>query len=150
MQSWVNSSIQKVEEQIKPLEKELADLSKRCAALKAEQEESKERDREERRASLILARLESKLENLRHQLYNYQLLKQYIDKYVPTDAFETLALIIGLIVLTMFLKGFFEFWQETLVGSVVNKSLYDMRNYFFRKVIQQDLSQFSQSGTHRS
>lgn len=147
LQSWANSSIQKVEEQIKPLEKELADLSKRCAALKAEQEESKERDREERRASLILARLESKLESLRHQLYNYQLLKQYIDKFVPTDAFETLALIIGLIVVTMFCKGFFEFWQEALVGSVVNRSLYDMRNYFFRKVIQQDMGQFSQSGT---
>src|SRR5205085_4079812 len=39
-------------------------------------------------------------------------------------------------------------WQETLVGSVVNRSLYDMRNTFYRKVIHLDIGYFSQSGTH--
>ena len=57
-------------------------------------------------------------------------------------------MIISLVVLAMVLKGFFEFWQETLVGSVVNRSLYDIRNAFFRKVLHMDVSHFSQSGTH--
>src|SRR5262249_49403893 len=45
-------------------------------------------------------------------------------------------------------KGFFEFWQESMVGSVVNLSLYDLRNRFYRNVIHLDVNHFGEEGTH--
>src|SRR5207249_96498 len=37
---------------------------------------------------------------------------------------------------------------ESLVGNVVNRSLFDLRNCFFRNAIRLDVNSFSQSGTH--
>src|SRR5262249_31296444 len=42
----------------------------------------------------------------------------------------------------------FEFWQESLVGSVVNLSLFDLRNRFYRNAIHLDVNNFGQEGTH--
>jgi ATP-binding cassette subfamily B protein/subfamily B ATP-binding cassette protein MsbA len=42
----------------------------------------------------------------------------------------------------------FEFWQESLVGGVVNRALFDLRNRFFRKVIHLDVGHFGEAGTH--
>ena len=47
----------------------------------------------------------------------------------------------------MLIKCFFEFAQESLVGSVVNLSLFDLRNRFYRNVIHLDVDQFSEQGT---
>jgi ATP-binding cassette subfamily B protein/subfamily B ATP-binding cassette protein MsbA len=46
------------------------------------------------------------------------------------------------------LKGFFEFAQETLVGSVVNLSLFDLRNRFYRNAVHLDVIHFGDEGTH--
>ena len=48
------------------------------------------------------------------------------------------------------LKGFFEFWQESLVGSVVNLSLFDLRNRFYRNVIHLDVEQLRRGGHARA
>src|SRR2546423_9538766 len=45
------------------------------------------------------------------------------------------------------IKCFFEFLQESLVGSVVNLSLFDLRNRFYRNVIHLDVDQFNEQGT---
>src|SRR5581483_4305534 len=62
--------------------------------------------------------------------------------------FNTLVVLIGLVVVAVAIKGFFEFWQESLVGSVVNLSLYDLRNRFYRNVIHLDVNNFGEDGTH--
>ena len=59
-----------------------------------------------------------------------------------------MALVIGLVVIAVGIKGYFEFWQESLVGSVVNLALYDVRNRFFRNAIRLDVNNFSGEGTH--
>src|SRR2546423_7336998 len=45
------------------------------------------------------------------------------------------------------IKCFFEFLQESLVGSVVTLSLFDLPNRFYRNVIHLDVDQFSDAGT---
>jgi ATP-binding cassette, subfamily B, bacterial MsbA len=67
---------------------------------------------------------------------------------LPTDRFHTLALVMALVVTAITLKGFFEFCQETLVGSIVNLSLYDLRNRFYRRVVHLDVANFNEQGTH--
>lgn len=105
-------------------------------------------DKKKRTLTNEMAKLEGKINLARTTLYHYQLAKHYTQRFLPDDRFQTLAWLIGLVVLAVAIKGFFEFWQESLVGSVVNLSLYDLRNRFYRNVIRQDVSQFSESGTH--
>src|SRR5437763_73007 len=50
--------------------------------------------------------------------------------------------------LAVALRGLFEFWQESLVGDVVNRSLFVIRNRFFRRTIHLDVNHFGESGTH--
>jgi subfamily B ATP-binding cassette protein MsbA len=147
LQDWVNGCIQKTQEQIEPLQKQVGELTQVRETLQKDPPGS-DRDRRLRQTDGGLAKLESKLENLRHDLYHYQVAKKFIDRLVPVDRFHTLALVIALVVGAMVVKGFFEFWQESLVGNVVNRALYDMRNSFFRKVVNLDVSYFNQSGTH--
>src|SRR5262249_28907354 len=67
--------------------------------------------------------------------------------YFPEDPFQTLAWILVLVVLGVALRGVFEFWQESLVGSIVNLSLFDLRNRLYRNVIHLDVNHFSEEGT---
>src|SRR5262249_50225857 len=94
-----------------------------------------------------LLKLESKLRRARSRLYWYQVVRKYIYMLLPDDCFRTLAWIIGLVFVGVILKCFFEFAQESLVGSVVNLSLFDLRNRFYRNVVHLDVDQFTEHGT---
>ena len=45
------------------------------------------------------------------------------------------------------LKGFFMFLQEVLVADVMQLTLFDIRNLFFRRTINLDLASFSDQGS---
>src|SRR5205823_438636 len=94
-----------------------------------------------------LAKLENKLGLARNNLYRYQVARKYINNFAPDDCVQTLALVIGLVVAGVAVKCFFEFAQESLVGSVVNLALFDLRNRFYRNVIHLDVDQFGKDGT---
>lgn len=97
--------------------------------------------------SAYLAKIDSDLQSYNRALYRTRLLKWYCDRFLPRDRFQTLLWVIGWVVVAVAIKGFFEFWQESLVGSVVNLSLFDLRNRFYRNVIHLDVSQFNDQGT---
>ncbi len=101
-----------------------------------------------RKASRELARIGPRLEADRRELYRYQVAKKYIDAFLPTDRFMTLVWVLGLVVIGVGFKGFFEFGQEYLVGNVVGLSQFDLRNRFYRKVINLDVRHFGEKGTH--
>ncbi len=147
LQDWANQSIEKVEkEQVNPLQTQVDELTKLEKATKLKPE-GRGRDKELRQTAAELARAESKLENARQELSRLHIAKRYIDMLFPKDRFQTLALVLGLVVLAVALKGFFEFWQESLVGSAVNLTLFDIRNRFFRRAIHLDAQQFSEAGS---
>jgi ATP-binding cassette subfamily B protein/subfamily B ATP-binding cassette protein MsbA len=95
------------------------------------------------------ARLDGKLKSASWRLYWYRIVAWYLSRFLPTDRFLCLAWILGAVIVGVALKGFFEFWQESLVGSVVNLALFDLRNRFFRNVIHLDVSYFGDEGTHQ-
>jgi ATP-binding cassette subfamily B protein/subfamily B ATP-binding cassette protein MsbA len=95
-----------------------------------------------------LAKFESRLAAASRKLNLYLIAEKHINKFLPNDCFKTLALVIGFVVIGVGLKGFFEFCQEALVGSVVNLSLFDLRKRFYRNVIHLDVNHFSEQGTH--
>jgi subfamily B ATP-binding cassette protein MsbA len=106
------------------------------------------KDKQQRDLTSSMAHIEGKLNTERWWLYCYQIEKVYLNRFLPTDPFETLAWIFAVVVISVAVKGFFEFWQESLVGSIVNLSLFDLRNRLYRNVIHLDVNNFSEEGTH--
>lgn len=105
------------------------------------------RRRTEHQKSGEIAGLESKLDGATTRLWRYQQAKNYVIIYLPADRFQTLACLMLIVVVGVALKGIFEFWQEFLVGSVMNRTLYNIRNRFYRNAIHQDLRQFQEGGS---
>jgi len=148
LQDWVKDSIDNTRAEIERLQP-LLDAAIQAQEVFEKRTRNDEhiprswRDRREKELASDLARVESKLNAARTELYRYQLAKVYVIRFLPTDRFRTLAYLIGLVVLAVAVKGIFEFGQDSLVGSVVNLSLYDLRNRFFRNVIHLDVNNFS-------
>ncbi|MCI0460339.1 MAG: ABC transporter ATP-binding protein/permease [Gemmataceae bacterium] len=147
LQQWVDGEITRVQNSLVALQKEAADKASEGQKLE-HLPQTRVRDNLERKLTSALQSIESRLEAARSELYRYQLAKKYIDMIFPDDPFQTLALVIGLVLLAVAIKGVFEFWQETLVGSVVNLSLRDLRNRFFRQAVHLDVQTFHGEGTH--
>jgi ATP-binding cassette, subfamily B, bacterial MsbA len=80
-------------------------------------------------------------------LNRYRIAQPYIDRYLPNDSYKSLLLLMGLVMIGVAFKGFFMFLQETLVASVMQLTLFDIRNVFFRRTINLDLASFSDQGS---
>ncbi|MCS6851942.1 MAG: ABC transporter ATP-binding protein/permease [Gemmataceae bacterium] len=70
-----------------------------------------------------------------------------IHRFVPEDRFQTLVVLLVVLVVLMALRGVCYFFQETLVGSVTNRALLDLRNQMFRRALKQDPAHFDEQGT---
>src|SRR5208282_3030428 len=62
-----------------------------------------------------LAQIQKDKDSEQAWLARYQRLKPFIYRYLPSDAFRNLLLLIGLVILGVAIKGFFMFLQEVLV-----------------------------------
>jgi ABC-type multidrug transport system fused ATPase/permease subunit len=71
----------------------------------------------------------------------------FVNRYLPDESFKTLVLLLALVMLGVALKGLFMFLQEVLVADVMQLTLFDIRNRFFRRTINLDLASFSDSGS---
>ena len=149
LQTWVDTSIKKIqEEQIDPKEKKIAKLRQELRQIEQEEKDLNDKSSERRHLATKLSELEAELKAAQDELFRFHYAKKYIDAYCPTDRYETLLLVLLIVVIGVVVRGFFEFWQESLVGAVVNRALFDLRNRFFRSVINLDVNHFGEAGTH--
>jgi len=148
LQEWVDQRIDTEQNEMKALSGQLdvkKEDQKRIEASKVGR--SNDRDRMEHQLSGEVAHLESRLDNAATSLWRYQQAKHYVIRFLPADRFQTMAFLMLLVFGGVAVKGVFEFFQEYLVGSMMNRALYDIRNRFFRNAIHQDMRQFNESGT---
>ncbi|MBX9582566.1 MAG: ABC transporter ATP-binding protein/permease [Gemmataceae bacterium] len=146
LQQWVDGEIDDYQ---KKLDDSRAKSEHRKAELLAVQQNPDHPDREnvERRLTRQVAEYEADQGEYGKWVYRYKLLKSQVIRHLPADRFATFLWIIAAVVLGVAVKGVFEFLQESLVGSVTNRTLFDLRNRFFRRVIHQDVRQLSGTGT---
>lgn len=146
LQQWVDGEIEDYDKKLKELD---AKAEQREAQLAAARANPGQQDREnvERRLTLELAGYKAQQAEYGKWLYRHQLLKAQVIRHLPADRFATFLWIVGAVVLGVAVKGVFEFFQESLVGSVTNRTLFDLRNVFFRRVVHQDVRQLSGTGT---
>ncbi len=83
----------------------------------------------------------------RSVLKRCQLAQPYVNRYLPSDGFTSLVLLISLVMLGVALKGLFMFFQDVLVADVMQSTLFNIRNEFFRRTISLDLASFSDQGS---
>src|SRR5229473_8080827 len=140
---WAEMKISDTEEDIKGIQNAINEVKD-----KIKQVPKGDDQRQRELLAADLARFDSKMATASRKLNLYYIAKKYIYKFLPPSCFKTLAIIIGLVVVGVAFKGFFEFCQESLVGSVVNLSLFDLRKKFYRNVIHLDVNYFSEQGTH--
>jgi ABC-type multidrug transport system fused ATPase/permease subunit len=76
-----------------------------------------------------------------------RLIQPYVNRYLTDDSFKSLLLLIALVMCGVALKGLFMFLQEVLVADVMQLTLFDIRNVFFRRTINLDLGSFSDQGS---
>ena len=147
---WVNHRIDDIQKNIADYEQQ---IKLRTAELEATKKEQRRKgnslflEQKVRDINKELLKQETKLGPSRSSLYWHQVLSKYIHRFLPPDCFQTLAWVILFVVCGVVIKCFFEFAQESLVGSVVNLSLFDLRNRFYRNAIHLDVDQFGEQGT---
>src|SRR6266849_5058732 len=144
-QEWISAQAAESQKQIDELEPKVDDLSRKMHDTD-DMDLGPTRDKIRRDLSRELAKLEGRLEMHRTDLRHALLAKKYID-LLPSDGFKVLVWLFGAVVVAVAIKGCFEFAQESLVGSVVNLSLFDLRNRFYRNAIHLDVDQFGEQGS---
>jgi subfamily B ATP-binding cassette protein MsbA len=148
LQEWVNASIESLQkDQINEAQKEI-DAHKATLAEFNKNPDHPHWAKNVRNFTVHLATAQRKLDSALSEQVQLLRAKKYIDMWCPTDRFQTLAMVMGLVLLAVAIKGIFEFAQESLVGSVVNLVLFDIRNLFFRRAIKMDVAQFGEQGSH--
>ena len=148
LQQWVDGEIDDYQRKFEDKDR-LKALEHQRTILLAIQQRADFPDREnaERKATLEIAKIEGEISYDGRWVYNHQLLKKLVIRHLPTDQFMTFVWIMVAVVVGVAVKGVFEFLQESLVGNVTNRTLFDLRNRFFRRAIHQDVRQLSATGT---
>ena len=90
---------------------------------------------------------ESKLENERWTKQAYLWAEPKIKRYMPSDPFQTLALLISLTLLATLIKSLFVIAHSILVGRLTQLATFDLRKQFFRRTLRMDLSTFTSDGS---
>jgi ATP-binding cassette subfamily B protein/subfamily B ATP-binding cassette protein MsbA len=106
-----------------------------------------ELERREREFTGNVAFYQGRCDTASTKIYRLAQLKGIYNRFLPAGPFSALACLVGLVALTVLIKGVFEFAQESLSGSVVNLTLYDLRNRFYRHTLHLDVNQFNDSGS---
>ena len=79
--------------------------------------------------------------------YRYQWLRAKVIRHLPPDSFDQFLCLMVAVLVIVVIKGVFEFLNESLVGQVTNRTMFDIRNAFFRRVVRQDVRQLQAAGS---
>jgi ATP-binding cassette subfamily B protein/subfamily B ATP-binding cassette protein MsbA len=109
--------------------------------------EGRPRATREHELARSIASTESKASWLSRRIYWQQVLRTTLTRVMPEGRFAGLAWIFGVLIIAVALKGVFEFFQESLVGSATNLTMHDLRCRYFRNAVHLDVGQFTDTGT---
>ncbi len=147
---WISKKIEENQKIVAEYQEQIKIKSVELEERKREQEQNGSNGFLEQRIRDLngaLSKLESKLSPVRFRLWLLLNGQKFVNKFVPQDCFLALAWVIVLVMLGVIIKCCFEFAQESLVGSIVNLSLFDLRNRFYRNAIHLDVDQFGEQGS---
>jgi ABC-type multidrug transport system fused ATPase/permease subunit len=134
------------EQRTRDAEQKLAALATEQVRLETEQRQEASDAVHERQAQR-LHEIEQERRPIKRRLRRDRWAQWFVERCIPTDRFRTLVAMLVILVILMALRGVCYFGQETLVGSVTNRALFDLRNHLFRRALRQDPAAFDEQGT---
>ena len=96
-----------------------------------------------------IAALQTKLTAEEKALETQQSLQPYVHAYLPDDPFQTLVIVIALVLISSIVKSVILLTNAILVARLGQATLVDMRREFFAKLLELDLSLHGQNGSGR-
>ena len=138
LQDWVDQEILRADKQAQQQEARLADLHARWA-----------REPAERQAALAsqIDLAQARLEAEQRALGRFRFLKPYVDAYVPRDRFQTLALLIGALVISTLVKNLFLMANTMVTARLSYLGTFELQQAFFARTLRMDMATFSNEGT---
>ncbi len=136
LQSWVDDEIAKAEQKSTDLQAEIERLTIG---------EPSETDADVHRVEREL--LETRLKAEQAALETAKWIRPFIYRYCPTDPFQTIVLIVALLMVATVLKHFFLFGNNMLVERVVQLVAFDLRRDLYEHTLRMDLSEFGDERT---
>jgi ATP-binding cassette subfamily B protein/subfamily B ATP-binding cassette protein MsbA len=116
----------------------------RIDRLRAEWQQAGPEQRRELEASID--QNEWKVRRAELAIFRLDLLKKLYTRCLPVDRFRALVWLMVAVLVSVAVKGLLEAGQESLVGSVTNLTIYNLRNRFFRSALRLDVNQFANNG----
>jgi ATP-binding cassette subfamily B protein/subfamily B ATP-binding cassette protein MsbA len=135
---WVDTSIDDARRTIAEQSAAEASLKKALAAAPADEQKSLSRA-----LRSAAARRGAAEADLSRSLW----FKPWIDAYLPDDPFQTLAVLVVLLLALTVVKDSFLAISSILADRVAHLAAYDLRKQFFRRTLRMDLATFNESGT---
>jgi ATP-binding cassette, subfamily B, bacterial MsbA len=142
VQQWVDEKIVENQAIVDKKTPELEKLQKELAL--AEESGVKSRVLETRQA---IRNTKDAIDKADYSLWAIGLGKPYVDKYLPSDPFNTLVFITIFLLVGTVLKDFFLVANNVLVARLSQLATFDLRKLFYRRTLRMDLAMFSEDGT---
>jgi ATP-binding cassette, subfamily B, bacterial MsbA len=131
---WAEETIASSEQRIASLEQEIGALREQAQSAGGEPSAAVAGD---------ISRKQMQLEAAREALALVRWQQPYIEQYAPRDAFQTLILLIGLLVTCTLAKAIFLGGNMVLVEWLGEQTAFELRTTFFRRTLQLDMNDFS-------
>ncbi len=135
LQKWVANDISKAETTIADIDKQLAEL---------QQPQAPER---QPAAELELTELTHRRTAEQTFLDGRRALEPYIQKYLPDDPFQTLVVVMMVLLAGTILKNVFLVLDAILVDRLTMLAMSQLRKKFFRRTLRLDLAHFGESNS---
>jgi ATP-binding cassette subfamily B protein/subfamily B ATP-binding cassette protein MsbA len=136
-QQWIDTRIESSRQTI----------AKESAKLEQFRREASGSAAEEEALAGPIALAEGRLAAEETALKTYGALKPYVDDYLPSDPFRTVALVVVLLLVGTVVKDVFLIANNILVSRLAQLATFDLRKLFYRRTLRMDLATFSEDGT---
>ncbi len=138
IQSWVGDEIDRSGQAVRDMGAQIEKTEAQLAAAGADEQPKLE-------AALHNLQIRRDNESLAHESYVW--VKPHLDRYLPNDAFQTIVLVMAVLLIGTVLKGVLVIANNVLVARLANLATFDLRKLFYRRTLRLDLATFNNEGS---
>jgi subfamily B ATP-binding cassette protein MsbA len=137
LQDWLKEQISTAQTTTATLTAEIAEIDQQLATATGP-----ERNRLEAGRDHAASRLTAE----RQAIARYQWLQPHVDRWLPDDPFQTLVVILGLLMLGTAVKCVFQVAHSILANRLALLATFDLRKLFYRRTLRMELGAFTADG----
>ena len=138
LQDWAEQSVAKAEAKSAELEQQIQQLQTSLTT-------APETERAQIAGEIDLKQARYKAEQT--ALGTARWLQPQIQRFVPADPFQTIVVIVGVLMLATVVKNFFMFGNAMLVERLIQMVSFDLRKELYHHTLRMDLSEFGEQRT---